>query len=152
MLKLFLFFPILLLSQDFFMLPDEAENFQYTLNTQLKKAKSSIEIFSPFLDLYLTDKTLKQMAKKGVKIDIITQEKESKFSHLALFENINIFILNTSSKLKGTLICIDKDELFLLSNSLEYKNLNRDYAFVLHTKEACQKSFKILKSRSLSKE
>jgi hypothetical protein len=152
LLKLFLFFPILLFSQDFFILPDEAEHFQNSLSKELKKADTSIEIFSPFLDDYITSKTLKQMAKKGVKINIITQEKESKFSHLALFENISIYILNTKVQLKGTLFCIDSNDLFLLSNALEYKSLRKDYAFALHTKEPCHKTFQTLKNRSTKKE
>ena len=155
MLKLFLFFPIILLSQDFFMLPDEVEHFQNILNKRIKKASKTVEIFSPYLDDYTTTKTLKQMAKKGIDIDIITQDKrleESRFSHLSLFKNIHIYTLKTESKLKGSLFCIDHNELFLLSNSLEYKSLRKDYAFAIHTKQACHQRFVDLKKRSTSKE
>ena len=152
MLKLFLFFPIFLFSQDFFMLPDEAEHFQNSLSKELKKANTSIEVFSPFLDDYLSSKTLKVMAKKGIKITIITQDKESKFSHLALFENVTVYTLKTKVQLKGTLLCIDNKELFLLSNALEYKSLRRDYSFALHTHTPCHQTFETLKSRSTKKE
>jgi len=155
LLKLFLFLPILLLSQELFILPDEAEHFSSTLNMQIHKAKKSIHILTPFMNDYSTIKSLKGMAKKGVNISIITKDqhaKQNRISHLSLYENIRVYHLKTDFGIKGFLICIDKDDMFLLANNLDYKILSKEYSFALHTKEVCQKRFVSLKKRCLNKE
>lgn len=137
------------------MLPDEAEHFHSQLNLELKKAKQTISIFTPYMNDYLSAITLKQMAKKGVIIKIITRKdslSNDKISQLSLYENISIYALKTDFPLQGTLICIEGKELFILGNSLDYKALKQDYSFVLHTQENCEKVFSKLKERSLKKE
>jgi len=155
LLKLFLFFPILLFSQELFTLPDEAEHLNYSLDKQIKTAKKSIYIFSSILNSYNTLKSLKSAGKRGVQINIITQKKltkESKTSHLSLFKNITVHSLNSDFNLKGSLICIDDKELFLFSNNLDYKQLRQDSSFALHTQETCEKTFTTLLQRSSKKE
>lgn len=158
MLRLFLFFPLFLLSQDLFLLPDESRNFLDTLNTHIKKANHEIYLFTPSIDEYTLLKTLKQRAEKNVKITIITSEpisEKNKAAYLSLFKNIHVFALSpllheiqNEGGLQGSLVCIDNKELFLLSEAVESENLKQNYAFALYQKRRCEQIFHTLIKRA----
>ncbi len=155
LLKNFLFLPIFLFSQELFMLPDETEHFKFSLNTQLKKAHSTIQIFTPYLNDYITIKNLKSMAKKGVNIELITKESQTEgnqISYLSLYENIRVYHLKTDFEIKGLFVCIDKEIMFLLTNNLNYTKLSKEYSFALSSTQACEQRFITLKSRCVNKE
>jgi hypothetical protein len=156
--RLLLFFPVLLLAQEIFLLPDEGRYFLDTLNAKIKKAEHQLYLFTPFLDEYSLIRTLKQRAKKELQITIITSEplqKQNKAAHLALFENIQIFTLSpldygseNPQALSGSFGCIDNKELFLLSEDLDGKKIRADYAFALFQKKACETIFHTLLQRT----
>ncbi len=155
MLKLFLFFPLFLLAQDIFPFPDEADNFNATLNKQIKKATKSISFLIPSLNNYTLQKELKSAAKRGVKITLITTKrpyKEDKISHLALFKGIYIYELKTNQEIKGSFICIDNKRVILLSQELDYKSLKNSYGFALQAEEKCENRISTLLLRSVKKE
>ncbi len=155
LLKNFLFLPIFLFSQELCMLPDETEHFKFKLNTQIKKAHNTIRIFTPYLNDYITIKNLKSMAKKGVKIELITKKSQAEgnqISYLSLYKNISVYHLKTDFKIKGFFVCIDKDNMFLLSNNLNNTNISKEYSFALSSTQACEQRFITLKSRCLNKE
>ncbi len=158
MFRLLLFFPVFLLAQEIYLLPDESKYFMDTLNAKIKKAEHQFYLFTPFLDEYTLVRTLKQRAKRDLQITIITSEplqKHNKAAHLALFENIKIFTLSPLSHdnenpqaLSGSFGCIDNKELFLLSEDLDSKKIRADYAFALFHKEACETIFHTLLERA----
>ena len=157
MLRLFLFFPILLLSQDIFVLPDEAEHYLHTYNNDLLRAKKEVYIFSPNINEYKLIHTIKKLSKKKVHITIISQEnhnKDNKISTLSLLKNISIYTLSTDEKrrLRGTLTCVDDTIVYLCSESLEYSSLRNNYAFVLRKKMPCKHLFTDLVEKSIQKQ
>lgn len=158
MFRLLLFFPVFLLAQEIFLLPDEGRYFLHTLNAKIKKAERHLYLFTPFLDEYTLVRTLKQRAKKELQITIITNgpvQKQSKAAHLALFENIQIFTLSpldhgneNPQALSGSFGCIDNKELFLLSEDLDGKKMKENYAFALFQKKECETIFHTLLLRA----
>lgn len=150
MFKFFIFFPFLLLSSEFFILPDDNMHLNNNIEISIKKAKKHIYIFTKNINNYTLNKSLTSTAKTGIKIDLITSPKnlKDKASYLSIFNNINVYTLNTNTDIKGSLICIDKDNFFFLSQTLDAKELNTNVSFAIHIKQNCKKRFEILLKRS----
>jgi len=141
------------------MLPDEATHLIGTISEKFKKANHNIYIFSPVLNEYNLIKELKKIAKKEVNITIVTAKTDSllnRASHLTLFKNISVFTLEALKNnekydnidLKGSFICIDDKELFLLSDTLDTEALKSHYSFALYQKTSCKKKFNVVLKRS----
>lgn len=154
LLRLLIFLPIFLLSQDTFILPDEANHLMDQLNTNVKQAEKEVYIFTPHLDDYIFIKNLKSLAKKKVPIVIITQEpiaKENQVLRLSLFNNITIYTLRPfrdSKAINGSLVCIDDKRLFLLSAEINRKEMKNSYSFSMLKEQPCDALFQTLISRS----
>ncbi len=154
LLRLLIFLPIFLLSQETFLLPDEADHLMNQLNTHIKQAEKEVLIFTPHLDDYLFIKNLKSIAKKKVPIVIITQDpisKENQVLRLSLFNNISIFTLkpfSDSMSVKGSLVCIDDQRLFLLSGDINRKEMKNTYSFSVLKEQPCNTLLQTLLSRS----
>ena len=154
LLRLLAFLPIFLFSSETFILPDEADHLMHTINQEMKCAKREIYVATPFLDDYSFIKTLKHTAKKGITITIITQgpiEESNQVSRLTLFNNITVFTLepiNHSEQIKGSVICIDEQKLFLLNDDISSKKMKSTYSFATSKQENCKAIFKTLLTRS----
>ena len=159
MFRLLLFFPLFVLANEVFTLPDHATHLINTLELRLKKANNEVYIFTPILNEYSLVKRLKQIAKKEIKIIIVTSKVdniENKTKHLSLFNNISIFTLealqNSEMKdqlgLKGSLVCIDNKEMFLLADALESKSLKSNYSFAYWQTGPCKEIFETLLKRT----
>lgn len=154
MLRLLIFLPIFLLSQETFILPDEADHLMDQLNAHIKQAEKEVFIFTPNLDDYIFIKNLKSLAKKKVPIVIITQDPistENQVLRLSFFNNISIFTLkpfNDSKTIKGSLVCIDNQRLFLLSEDINRKEMKNTYSFSILKEQSCNTLFQTLLSRS----
>ena len=164
MFGIFLVFPVFLLLQEVFMLPDQGDRLVHSVTTHLKKAKHEVFIFTPVIDDYTLIRSLKKSAKNDVKITLVTNESirqkrkktdsNNKGAYLSLFQNISVCTLpsfhhdqDSSSELKGSLLCIDDEELFVIANELSTKKLKSDYAFALHQKVKCNYLFEPLLQR-----
>lgn len=146
MIRLFLLFPLLLLSQEVFTLPQEANYFTYEYANDLKRAKKSVYIFCNDINEYSFMTALKLIAKKDIPINIITKNQDKnlkKISSLALLKGVKIFTLSTHDqrKIKGSLSCIDNQILYLTSETLEHTALEKNYSFVLKQKNNCEAIF-----------
>jgi len=154
LLRLLIFLPIFLYSQETFLLPDDADHLMDTIYKQVNNADREVLIFTPYLDDYMLIKHLKRLAKKGTLVTLITQEpisKENKVLRLSLFNNISIFTLkpfNYSDDLKGSFLCIDDQKLFMLSEDIDSKMMKRRYAFALFEQQPCRDVFHTLLKRS----
>ena len=154
LLRLLIFLPIFLFSQETFILPDEADHLMDELNINIKQAKKEVYVFTPHLDDYIFIKNLKSLAKKKVPIVIITQEpiaKENQVLRLSLFNNISIYTLRPfrdSKTINGSLVCIDGQRLFLLSSDIDRKEMKNTYSFSMLKEQACDALFQTLLSRS----
>ena len=149
MLRLFLFFPILLLSQDIFTLPDEADHFIYTFTKELSKADKEVYLFSSKLNEYKLITALKKLSKKKIHIHIIStdiENEDNKASFLNLLEGIDLYTLvqHEDRVIKGSLLCIDDKKLYLSSDSLDKASLYNNYAFILVKNTECNYLFKRL--------
>ena len=164
MFGFFLIFPVFLLLQEAFLLPDQADKLLYSINAHLKEAKHEVFIFTPTVDDYSLIRSLKKAAKNDVKITLITNESirqdpnkskiKNQGAYLSLFQNISVYTLpsfhhdqDRSSELKGSLVCIDNKELFIITHTLSTKELKRDYAFGLHQKMECNTLFEPILER-----
>ena len=164
MFGIFLVFPVFLLLQEAFTLPDQGDKLIHSLNLHLKKAKHEVYIFTPVINDYTIIRSLKKAAKGDVRITLITNESirqdqnktgiNNQAAYLSLFKNISVFTLpsfhhdqDSSSELKGSLLCIDDEELFVIANGLSNKKLKSDYAFALHQKVKCNYLFEPLLER-----
>lgn len=146
MLRLFLFFPLLLLSQELFILPQESEYALYSLKKKLSKANKEVYLFTPSLNDYLLVNTLKKLNKEKVTITLIssnTNKQNSAISALSLLENVHFYTLleNDVRKIKGTVVCIDDTTLYLSSQNLAHTNIRQDYGFTSLEKKNCTKFF-----------
>lgn len=157
MLRLFLFFPLLLLSQDVFILPDEAAHFLDSYNQDLLSTKKEIYLFTQEINNYTLVKTLKKLSKNKISIIIVSQEKTSlknKAHYLNLFEGVTLYTLPTNEQrqLKGSLTCIDNKRLYILSESLSGLSLHNNYSFALSKDLPCNFIFGTLIQKSIKKE
>lgn len=153
MLRLFLFFPLLLLSQDVFTLPDETNHFIYTFSKELSKADKEVHIFSSKLNEYTLISTLKKLSKKKVPLHIFTSElsqEDNKASYLSLLVGVHVYSLaeHKDRLIKGSLVCIDDKKLYLSTQSLDKVSLYSDYAFVVVKETKCKHLFNKLKEKS----
>lgn len=165
MFGIFLVFPVFLLLQDTFMLPDQGDRLIHSITEHLKKAKHEVFIFTPVIDEYSIIRSLKKTAEKDVKVTLITNESirqdhnktdlKNQGAYLSLFQNISVFTLpsfhhdhDNSSELKGSLICIDDKELFMITHGLRSRKLKSDYAFALYRQMKCNTLFEHLLERS----
>ncbi len=154
LLRLFIFLPLFLFSQETFLLPDEADHLMDRIYTHIDKAHKDVFIFTRHLDDYLLIKHLKGLAKKGIPITLITQEpisQDNKVHRLTLIKNISVLSLQPfgeSDTLKGSLICIDNSRFFMLSEELNSKMMQRRYSFATFQEQACHTVFQTLLKRS----
>jgi phosphatidylserine/phosphatidylglycerophosphate/cardiolipin synthase-like enzyme len=147
------------------MLPDQGDRLVHSISTHLKQAKHEVFIFTPGIDDYTLIRSLKKTAESDVKITLITNDSirqdqnktglKNQGAYLSLFQNISVYTLpsfhhdhDKSSELKGSLICIDDKELFLITHGLSSQNLKSDYAFAVHQKMECNALFVPLIKRS----
>jgi len=157
LLRLFLFFPLLLLSQDLFTLPDEAAHFLDSYNQDLLQTKKEVYLFSQEINDYTLVKTLKKLSKDNISIVIISQESsslENKAYYLNLFEGVILYALPTNEQrsLKGSLTCIDNKRLYILSESLHKLSLRNNYSFVLRKDTPCKFIFDKLIQKSIKRQ
>ena len=150
MFKIFLFFPLFLLATEFFTLPNDASHLNYTIAQDIKKAEKEIYIFTPYLKNYEITKALSKSAKNGINIKIIVANKKDDDSfRLVLLKNISVFILKTKSvKPTGSIVCIDKNNLFLLSDNLDFKSFQKNISFATKTTSTCRNIFSTLLQQS----
>lgn len=154
MLRLLLFLPFILCSQETFILPDESHHLMHTLNKNIQNAKQDVYIFTPTLNDYLLIKSLKALSKKKIPITIITQapiSKQNQVLKLSLLKHISLYVLaafKDSETIHGSLVCIDNQELFSLSSDINSKRLKEEYSFAHYQKQHCHKLFKTFLSRS----
>ena len=153
LLRLFLFFPILLLSQDVFTLPEEADHLIYTLTQELSQADKEVYIFSSKLNGYKLITTLKKLTKKNITIHIISADlsnSKNKASYLNLLEGVHLYTLveHEDRVIKGSLLCIDDNKLYLSSASLDKVSIYNNYSFVLSKQTECNYLFKRVINRS----
>lgn len=135
------------------MLPDDAHSLMSSYNRDIKNAKKEVYIFSSTLNEYTLIHTLKQLSKRDIPIIIISAEaleKEDKTGYLSLFKNISLFTMPSlsSREIKGSIICIDDDKFYLISQTLEEKRLKERYAFAMYKQIECSYLFKTLLQRS----
>ncbi len=165
MFGIFLVFPVFLLLQEAFMLPDQGDRLVHSITTHLKKATHEVLIFTPAIDDYTIIRSLKKASENDIKITLITNDSIRKdktkvdpgnqSAYLSLFQNISVHTLpsyhhdkDISSGLKGSLICIDDEELFVITHELSSKRFKSDYAFALHQKTKCNTLFEPLLERA----
>jgi len=134
------------------MLPDDADTLMYSYNTDIKQAKKTISILSPSINDFSLIYSLKKLSKQNVPVVIITQlplDEANKISYLSLFKNISVFTLKASEYLntRGSIICVDNQKSYYISNALNQKKLKTDYAFGIYKEEACSYIFKTLLQR-----
>lgn len=153
LLRLLLFFPIILLSQEIYLLPDDAHTLLSQYNSDIKSAKKEVFIFSAHLDDYSLTATLKKLSKQNIPITIISRspiEEKNKMSYLSLFENISIFTLRSlnSEEIRGSFICIDDEKYYLINDELDKKRLKTIHSLASYNEGKCSYLFKILLQRS----
>ena len=147
-----------MLSQEFFLLPDESRHFFDSLNAKIKKAEHTIYLFSPAIDEYTLVNALKQRAKRGVHITLITADDpaiNNKVLQLALYQNISLFTLSPlrhseqeNPGLHGSFGCMDGKEFFVLTADLNGEKARSNYALALIQPKACEALFRILLTRA----
>ena len=151
MLKLFIFFPLLLISSEVFTLPQEADYFIHTYTKSLVEAKSDVYIISHSIDDYNIIKSLKELSKKEVEIYIISKDidkETNKASYLNLLKGVHLYTLNSAKErsVQGSYTCIDNKLLYLSTQSLEHTALKNNHSFVLVQESSCKTIFtKLLK-------
>ena len=154
MLRLLLLLPFFLYSQETFLLPDDTQHLMYKLNKNIQEAKEDVYIFTPTLNDYVLLKTLKTLSKKKIPLTIITQapiSKQNQVLRLSLLNHISLYTLvpfKDSELIHGSLVCIDNQELYLLSSDINSKRLKDEYSFAHYQKQNCHTLLKILLSRS----
>lgn len=154
LLRLLIFWPLFLFSQETFLLPDDADHLMNTIYTHIDKAHRKVYIFTGGLDDYLLIKHLKSLAKKDVPITLITQgpiAKDNGALKLTLVKNISVLSLQpfgTSNMIKGSFICIDNNRFFLLSEELNSKVLKTRYSIATYEENVCNTTFHTLLKRS----
>ncbi len=154
MLRLLLFLPLILYSQETFLLPDDAQYLMHRLNKNIQNAKEDVYIFTPNLNDYLLIKTLKALSKKKLPLTIITQapiSNENQVLKLSLLKHVSLYTLlpfKDSNTIHGSLVCIDNQELFSLSSDINSKRLREEYSFAHYHKQNCHALFKTLLPRS----
>ena len=156
MIRLFLFFPLLLLSQEVFTLPQEASYFTNEYRTDLMKAKKSVYIFCEDINEYSFIAALKVLSKRDIPITLITKDTEKKLkkiSYLDLLKGVKVFTLSTHEQrqIKGSLSCIDDAILYLTSDKLEHTAFKQNYSFVLRQENKCEEIFTDLIKLSIQK-
>lgn len=153
MLRLLIFFPLILFSQEVFLLPDEAHALRQSYNADIKNASKEIFVYTSDLDEPILIQRLKKAASTGIPVILISQEplqSANKASYLSLFKNISIYTLHSHSDqpIQGSLICIDDKKFYLISLALRQKELSEVYAFATFKEGECAYLFKILLQRS----
>ncbi len=153
MLRLFLFFPVLVLAQELFLLPDDAEILMSSYLKKVQQTRSKLYLYTPYLNDRDLVKSIKQLAKKEVKTIIISQKPlapDNKITHLALFENIHVYTLKNSKErnMQGSFICIDDQEYFLIDDQLDQNRLKEGYSISLFQVGPCKTLFSTLLRRS----
>ena len=153
MFRLFIFFPIILLSQDIYLLPDDADTLMHAYNTDIKNAKKEVFIFTAYLDDYSLISTLKSVSKKNIPVTLISRsplEDENKISHLSLFKNISVFTLKSidHEAIGGSFICIDDEKYYLINSKMDHHQLKVSHSFATVKEGKCSHLFTLLLQRS----
>lgn len=146
MLKLFVFFPILLLSSEIFTLPQETDYFINSYTKALLKTQNEVYIFSDIIDDYTVVKALKKLSKRDVQIYIISKdiyEETNKASYLNLLQGVHLYTLKSTKdkSLQGSYTCIDDKLLYLTTQSLHHVALTKNHSFAFSQKNACKAVF-----------
>lgn len=143
MFRLLLFFPLLLLSQDFFTLPDENSHYIDSYAKDLLNTKEEVIIVSSTINEYKIMNVLKKLSKKEVSIIIITQgikDEKNRSSYLSLLKNIQVYTLVTHPQrnIKGSMTCIDDKIFYTSSLNLEHSQIKSHYAFASKKNTPCK--------------
>lgn len=151
--RLLIFFPIILLSQEIYLLPDDAHTLMSSYNIDIKKAKKEIFIFSAYLDEYSLTATLKRLTKQNIPITIISQsplKEDNKISYLSLMKNVSVFTLRSfdSDSIKGSFICIDDKKYYMINTALDHDKIKTVHSFASYQEGPCTYLFKTLIKRS----
>lgn len=146
MLKLFVFFPIFLLSNEVFTLPQEADYFINSYTIDLLKAQNEVHIFSDTINDYSVIQAIRKLSKKDVKVYIISKDiykKETKVSYLNLLKGVHLYTLKSTKdkSLEGSYTCIDNKLLYLSTQNLHHTSLHTNHSFALSQKNACKSIF-----------
>jgi len=144
--KYLLFFPILLISSDIFILPQDTDYFVHSSTQSLLKAEQEVYIFSEAITDYALIQSLRKLSQKEIPVYIITKDiykEEDKTSYLNLLKGINIYQLNSTKEklIKGSLICIDDKFLYLSTQNFNHKDLKTNHAFAMSKKGSCKAIF-----------
>lgn len=145
-MKLFLFFPILLLSNEVFVLPQETDYFIDSYTKSLEGTQKEVYIFSDIIDDYTVIKTLKKLSKRNIQIHIISQDlykQDNRVTYLNLLKGVHLYTLTqTKDKvLKGSYTCIDDKSSYLSTQNLAHSGLIRNHSFVSFQRHKCKDTF-----------
>jgi len=126
-------------------LPKEYGAFITYLIDSLNNSKNEITIISEIIFHYDLKKTIRKIAKKGIKINIYTSVHQiENMNQWSLYKNINLYILKKDlikPALSYSIILIDKERLFFISSSLNYHNLSNQLGLVFLTKNSKTPNF-----------
>jgi len=149
LLRLFLFCPVILFSQELFTFPDESQYFMHTYLQSIKNTEKQVYILSSGISNYYLINTIKALSKKKIKVFIISTKettKKDKTSYLSLLNNVYLYSLASHQDrvLKGSLTCIDNTIVYLSSENMNAHTLNKNYAYAMRSFNPCEKYFKSL--------
>lgn len=134
-----------------FLLPKESSLALSSIKKELRSAKKSIKVSIYSFTNKKLAKALRDSARRGVKVEVIFDEKESKshrgrslFRYLAKYKNITIYRLNGKSsknkKYKGIMhikmALIDKKTLIFGSANWTYRAFSTNYETIFMTKDS----------------
>jgi len=145
-LKIFLFFPVLLFSNEIFTLPQEADSFINTYTKALLKTQKEVYIFSDTIDEYSVVQALRKLTKKDIKIYIISDnlhQEKNKAAYLNLLNGVHLYtLIKTEHKpLQGSYTCIDDKILYLSTQSFQHTSLITNHSFALSQNIPCKTVF-----------
>jgi len=142
-----LFLALISYAKEIYFMPKEGKKAENKLFYLFTHAKKEIKIIMyTFTNKKLT-KALKIAAKKGVKITIIGDKKESKYHYsviprLATLKNFNIYLLsgkryknNKKAKMHVKLSIIDNKYVITGSANYSYSAFHKNYEYILIHKD-----------------
>jgi len=141
--KLIILFGAILLAKEVFFMPDNGKAAQKRLYYLFTHAKKEIKITIYTFTNKTLAKALKKAAKKGVKVEIIADTKEAKYSksvipNLALIRHINTYLLSgrgyrsgEKAKMHVKMSIIDNKYLITGSANYSYSAFFKNYEYLV---------------------
>jgi len=144
---LFLMFASLLFATEIYFMPQQGKTAETRLFTLFSHAKKEIKITIYSFTNKKLAKALKIASKKGVKITIIADKKESKYKYsvipnLAAIKNIHVYLLSGKryrygnfAKMHVKLAIIDNSYVITGSANYSYSAFYKNYEYIMIDKD-----------------